>query len=479
MASVSSLGSGSGLDLSGLLTQLMAAEQQPLVALRTKEASYQARISGLGTLKSALSSLQTAAANLIPTTGQTASDKYSSLSAKVSDSTIATATASKTAVAGTYSLEVSNLAQSQRLATKATAGTPSPYTNADSVIATGTLTINIGTLSSGTFVADGARKLEITIDSSKATLGGLRDAINAANGGVAATIVTGSAGAQLVLTSKDTGTKNVMSLSGLSGFDYDPATDSGSFTQDAAQGGQAAADAQFKLNGITGSSSNNLVNGVLDGVSIALLKKTDAGSPTTITVSKDTTSAITSSINALVKSFNDATSTLASLSAYDKETKSAGVLQGQAVARNTQAQLRNLVFNTRADGTAAYQTLNDLGITFDKSGKLNVDGTKLSKALEADYAGVSAFVGKIGSTFKASMETMVGSSGSITSASDGMTQMIKRLGTQETQLSSRLTQIEARYRAQFTALDTMIAGMKQTSTYLTQQLANLPGTSSK
>ena len=155
------------------------------------------------------------------------------------------------------------------------------------------------------------------------------------------------------------------------------------------------------------------------------------------------------------------------------------MLQGQAVARNTQAQLRNLVFNTRADGTAAYQTLNDLGITFDKSGKLNVDGTKLSKALEADYAGVSAFVGKIGSTFKASMETMVGSSGSITSASDGMTQMIKRLGTQETQLSSRLTQIEARYRAQFTALDTMIAGMKQTSTYLTQQLANLPGTSSK
>ena len=74
---VSSLGAGSGLDLSGILTSLMQVEQQPLVALQKKEASYQARISALGTLKSSLSALQTAAQGFIPSTGQTAAHKIS------------------------------------------------------------------------------------------------------------------------------------------------------------------------------------------------------------------------------------------------------------------------------------------------------------------------------------------------------------------------------------------------------------------
>lgn len=475
MASISSLGAGSGLDLSGILNNLMSVEQQPLVNLQRKEASYQARISALGSLKGVLSSLQTAASNFLPASGQTAAEKFASFSASVADTTIASATASSKAVPGTYALEVNKLAQSQRLAT-ATPGTPaaSPYANADAPIAAGTLKIEFGSLTGGTYIGDGTRTLEIEITSENATLGGLQKAINAANGGISATIVTGTAGAQLVLTSKDTGTKNVMQLSGLAGFDYDPVAATGGLTQDAAQGGREAQNAEFKINNIAGTSSSNTVTDAIDGVTINLAK-TNSGSTTNLTVNKDTTAGITSALNAFIKSYNDANKTISSLGAYDEKTKIAGPLQGQAVVRSTQTQLRSLVFNTAAGGDGAYQRLSDLGIAFDKNGALALDSSKLSKALAADYDGVVKLVTKVGDSFKSSLENIVGTSGTLTGLTDSVNRMIKDLNSRTSVLTKRLTQIEDRYRQQFSSLDTLIAGMKQTSTYLSQQLANLPG----
>lgn len=472
---VSSLGAGSGLDLSGILSSFMQVEQQPLIALQKKEASYQARISALGSLKGTLSSLQSAATTLAPATGQTAAQKYASFSASVADSTIATASASTSAVPGTYSLEVSKLAQNQRLAsiTSGTAGTPPYYADAQATIGQGTLTIDFGKLNGTTYTADSTRKLTITIDATNNTLGGLRDAINKANGGVTATIVTGTGGAQLVLATKDGGMSNVMKLSGLAGFTFDPTDASGGFTQDAAQGGQAAQDAAFKLNGIAATSSTNSVSGVLDGVTLNLLK-TNVGSPTNITVSKDVTSNVTKSLNSFIKAFNDASKTVADLGAYNAQTKVAGPLQGDAVVRTAQFQLRSLVFNTTAGGSSDYQRLSDIGVSIDKSGNLSLNTTKLNKALTDDYDGVTALVEKVGTSFKTSMETMVGSTGTITSLTANVNAVIKRLGVQQNDLTQRLTRIEDRYRQQFTSLDSAIAGMKQTSTYLSQQLANLP-----
>lgn len=472
---VSSLGAGSGLDLSGILNSLMQVEQQPLVDLQKKEASYQARISALGSLKGALSSLQSTAAGLAPSTGQTAAQKYASFSASVADSTIASASASTSAVPGVYSLEVSKLAQNHRLAS-VTSGTPgvSPYyADAQATIGQGTLTIDFGKLAGATYTADSTRKLTVTIDATNNTLGGLRDAINAANGGVAATIVTGTGGAQLVLTAKDGGTSNVMKLSGLAGFTFDPTNASGGFTQSASQGGQAAQDAAFKLNGIAATSSTNSVSGVLDGVTLTL-SKTNEGSPTTVTITKDATSGITKSLNSFIKAFNDAAKTVSDLGAYNAQTKVSGALQGQAIVRTAQTQLRSLFFNTTAGGTSNYQRLSDIGVSLDKSGNLSLDTAKLNKALAANYDAVTSLVEKVGTSFKTSLETMVGSSGTITNLTSNITAMVKRLGQQENTLTQRISRIEERYRQQFTSLDSAIAGMKQTSTYLSQQLANLP-----
>lgn len=472
MATVSSLGAGSGLDLSGLLSNIMQAEQKPLLLLQSQEASYQSRISALGSLQRVLSALQTSASSMVPPTGTTAAAKYTTYSASVADTSIATASASSGAVAGSYSLSVSSLAQNQRLVSPSSAG----YTGSSSVIGTGDLKIEFGSLSGGVYTADGARTKTITIDSTNATLGGLRDAINKANAGVSATIVSGTGGAQLVLTSNSTGLSNVMRMSGLTGFDYDPAADTGTLTQSAAQGGQAASNAAFTLNGIAATSSTNSVSNVLDGVTLNLLKTTSTA--TTLTVSKNTTTSVTSALTAFVKAYNDANTAIQGLGAYDPANKTAGALQGDSTLRGAKSVLQNLVFGASAGGTSAYQRLADIGVSLAKDGSLSLDSSKLATAAAADPTSVANVVAAVGSAFKTGINSLVGTTGSIAAATDSANRQIKTLTARQDALSTHLVALEANYRKQFTALDSLIAGMKDTSNYLTQQLASLPGVTS-
>lgn len=483
MASVTSLGVGSGLDLQGMLTKLMQVEQQPLTLLQNKQASYQSKISALGTLQSSLAALQTAAAGLTPSSTQTATEKFSSYSASVADTTIASASAAKGAVAGSYSLEVSSLATAQRLVSPASAFvSASTALNVDA----GTLKIEFGKftpatttpVAAATYTPDATRELDISI-SANASLNDIRDAINAKNGGVSATIVTGTNGPQLVLTSLKEGTDNVMRLSGLTGtdagnFNFDPLAPAVSTFSETAAGGRTASNAAFELNGIAGTSSTNAVTGVLDGVTLNLIK-TNVGTPTTVTVSQNTTTGLTSALQAFVKAYNDSNSTMGGLGTYNATTKIAGALQGESSLRTAQGQVRSLLFGTTGDSASAYQRLSDIGVSVAKDGTLSLDTTKLNTAITSDFAGVANLVAKIGDTYNKTLEGIVGTTGSLVSATTGVTRMIKDLTNRQNVLSDRLTRIEASYRKQFTALDTLIASMNKTSTYLTQQLANLPG----
>lgn len=497
MASVTSLGVGSGLDLEGMLTKLMQVEQQPLTLLQKKQTAYQTKISALGTLQSALSTLQTAAAALTPSSTQTASEKFASYSASVADSTIASASATSGAVSGTYSLEVSALASAQRLITSASAfgitATASSTLNIDA----GTLKIEFGKLTPATttptvapasYVPDATRELDITI-AAGASLNDIRDAINAKNGGVSATIVTGTNGPQLTLTSLKEGTDNVMRFSGLTGsdagnFSFDPLAPATGTLSETAAGGHSASNAAFLLNGIAGTSSTNVVTGMLDGVTINLTKVTagTAGTsssvPTSITVSQNTTSGLTSALQAFVKAYNDANTTMGGLGTYNSTTKIAGALQGDSSLRTAQSQVRSLLFGVVAGGSSAYQRLSDIGVSVAKDGSLSLDTTKLSAATSKDFTGVANLVAKVGDSYNKMLDGIVGTTGSLVSATTAVTRMIKDLSGRQTALSDRLTQIEASYRKQFTALDTLVASMNKTSTYLTQQLAALTKTTS-
>lgn len=480
MATISSLGAGSGLDLNGILQKLMAVEQQPLLALARKEAAVQSKISALGSLKSALSSLQTAAGNLAPASGQTAAQKFTSFKTSVADTTIATATGATGAVAGTYTLDVIQLAKAQRLVTPPTAlPAAAKYADSSTAVTQGTLKIELGTLAADGTTFTAASEKNIVIDDSNDTLAGLRDAINAATAGVSATIINstrtdGSSEARLVITSDTTGLAGVVRLSGIADFVFDPTSGAVGNTVSAApaDGGQTAQNVKIKLNGIEASSASNKVTGVLDGITLNLLKETTTA--TTLSVTKDNSS-LSSQLSAFIKAYNDAAKMTKDLGFYDSTGAKTGPLLGDATLRTVQSQVRDLAFAVPAGLTSTtHQRLSDVGVALQKDGTLTLDSAKLQKAIDADFTAVADVVAGVGSKFKAALEGLAGSTGTVTAASEGLNRTIKDFGSRREALAKRLEAVEVRYRRQFTALDGMVANMNKTGAYLQQQLASLP-----
>jgi flagellar hook-associated protein 2 len=469
---ISSPGIGSGLDINGIIAKLMQVEQQPLIALAKKEASYQAKISALGALQSALSSFQTAASAMAPATGQTASAKYTSYSASVANTSIATASVSTGAVAGTYSLEVTSLAKAHQLAS----GT---YASESTVVGTGTIILERGSVaggvgSGGAFTTkSGTSPVTVTIDSTNNTLAGIRDAINAAGAGVSATIVTGTGGAQLLLTSDSTGTQDVLRVTGtLADTNYDPSTNTGNLTQQ-----QPATDAALKLNNVALTSTSNTVTNALTGVTLTLTQETTT--PTTLTVSKNLTSTLTATFSTLVKAYNDLAKTMKDLGSYNAETKQGGPLLGNATLRAVESRVRRVLGEVPSGATGEYQRLAQVGVALQRDGTMSLDSSKLQTAANKDFESVAALAGALGSALKSATDGLLGTGGTLPSATAGLNASIKDIGKQQSAFQVRLAQIETRYRRQFTALDSAIAAMNATSSYLTQQLAALTPSSTK
>jgi len=389
MAAISAAGVGSNLDVDGIVSQLMAVEKQPLTLMQNTESDYKAKLSAYGTLKGALSSLQSAMQGLADGT------KFQAAAVSVADTSVLTATANGTngkAVPGSYSVEVGQLAQQQKIRSDGFAST-------SSVVGSGTLTIEFGSYDSAanTFTLNGTKAAQtITINPSSNTLSGVRDAINAANIGVSATIINDGTSNRLVLTSKDTGAANSIKIStsdddglnldaaGLSQLAFDPTASAGSgknLTQ-----AQAAQDAKLKIDGIDISKSSNTITDAIEGVTLNLLK-TNSGSPTTLGVSHDS-AGITAAINTFVTSYNSINQTLSDLSSYNAAAKTGGVLQGDSAALSIQTRIRATlsaaVGNMGGTGTGL-SSLSQIGVSFQKDGSLALDSTKLQKALDNNF----------------------------------------------------------------------------------------------
>ncbi|MBL8458446.1 flagellar filament capping protein FliD [Zoogloea sp.] len=458
MASLSSAGIGSGLSVESIISSLMSIEKQPVTKLQSQQSSYQSKISALGTLKSGLSALQTAAKALTPAIGQNATAAFSAYKASLADSTIATATAGSSAVAGTYSLEVTTLATNQRLALGKT------YSAGDPVL-------DFGSDSSRTLtITKGSNAVDITLESGQNTLAGVRDAINKAGAGVSASIVTDTGGKQnLLLTATTGGTAAAVSLSGTAEF-IDPAAPGSPIAAASAFSETlAATDAVVKIQGISIATSGNSISNAIDGVNLELTK---TGS-TTLTITRDT-SDLKTKVDSFINAYNSLNSSLKSLGAYNTTTKTAAVLNGDASLRTIQSQIRGSLTNVPASlGSSSIKALSDMGISFQTDGSLKLDTTKFDKAASANFADVASAIGAYGDAMKTTTTNLLDTSGVIASRTDGLNSSIKNLDRRIEALNSRLTMIEKTYRAQFTALDTTMASMSTTSSYLSQQLSIL------
>jgi len=388
-------GIGSGLDVNGIVSQLMAAERQPLTALVRQELAYTQKLSAFGQMRSALASFQAALKDL------GSASKFQALSATSSDTKVLSASASGKAIPASYQIEVQQLAQQQKLAS---AG----YATTNEIIGSGTLTIQFGTydgdLNTFTANADKATK-NISIDPANNTLAGIRDAINAANAGVSATVVNegGAAGNRLVLTSTDGGAANSLKISvadddgtplnssGLSALAYDPtaAVGSGKNLDQKA----AALDAMLEIDGILVSQSTNTVKDAIEGVTLNLTQ-TNVGEKLTLSVSRDTQS-IATAVGDFVKSYNSASGTLKSLTAFNGVGAQNGLLLGDSTARAIQVQMRSLL-NTSVETGGSLTTLSQIGVSFGSDGVLALDSTKLNTAIDTNFDGIAALFAKTG-----------------------------------------------------------------------------------
>lgn len=464
MATISSPGIGSGLDINSLITKLMQVEQLPLLQLQRKEASYQAKLSAFGTLKSAFSSLQTAAQALTGSTGA-----FSTMMASASDTTVLSASAGTTAAAGSYSIGVEQLAKNHVLSSLGN------YVSTDTFKG-GSLAITVGTTVTNVTVADGS------------SLATVAQAINDATAGVTATVV--NAGPpnnynRLVLTSNTSGSAGAIGIAvtqtgstgtqNLTDFAY-----AGSDTA-AIKQSQAADNAVLSINNVSITRSSNTIADAITGVTLNLTKAGSLGSPVTtqLTVARNT-SATQSSITAFVNAYNTAVGQLHTLSAYNASTKTASVLTGDSTVRSLESQLSSLVTTVVSGLAGGISRLSDVGIALQKDGTLAVNSSKLQTALgdsTKDVAGLfsSTATGNNGVAlrFSTTLTTILGSTGAFASRTEGINSTIKDLSNQQTRLQDRLTVIEARYRTQFNALDTLVAGMNSTSSYLSQQLTAL------
>lgn len=396
---IAATGLGSNLDVSGLVSKLMEVESRPLTKLDSREAATQVKISALGSFRSSLSAFQGTLKSL------NEPSNYSVTKATIDDAAIASVTSNATAAAGSYSLEVQNLAKAQKISSKAYAAT-------SEVLGTGKLTIQFGSYDAGgnTFTPNSGKATQsLTIDAAHSSLSGVRDAINAAKIGVTASIVNDGTGNRLVISSKDTGAANSVKITvsddsgggdnldatGLSALAYDPTLSAGAgknMTQN-----MAAEDARLLVDGLLVTKSSNTISDVLAGVTLNLTKPSAAGVATKLSVAADTNVA-TTAVDNFVKAYNELNKTITDLTKYDAEANKAAALQGDAAIRAVATEIRNGLTGLVSGALGDYKALPQIGLSFDRSGNLQVDKAKLQNALKADATAVQSLFASAGLT---------------------------------------------------------------------------------
>jgi flagellar hook-associated protein 2 len=451
MPVIQSPGISSGIDINGLVAQLVAAERAPQEQrIGRTQSRLDTQISALGTLKSALSTLSTSLNSLKTETS------FQTRKAESEDKTVFTATATASAAAGSYSVEVLARASAQKLASAAVAG------GSGVAVGNGTLTIAVG-----------GNSFDVAIVAGQDSLAAIRDAINAApnNSGVSATTITGTAGAQLVLTARQSGATNTIRVTttggdgGLNTLVYDPGVTT-NLTQLT-----AAADAQLRIDGANVTSPTSVVTGALDGVSINIVAARP-GTVLALNVSNDTTAAA-ERVKKFVTDFNSAALTIATLRRYDAATKQAGPLLGDAQLRGIEAGMRGDLSTTVGTAVVPYDTLASIGITTNADGTLKLNDAKLSAALGANFDAVGKLFGSVegvAARLFARVDDAVKSDSALAGRTESLERRKKALDADRDVLDRRMTALETRYRSQFSAMDRLLAQLQTTGNFLTQQL---------
>lgn len=443
MATLSSPGLGSGIDVRGIIEKLMTVEKQPLMKISTRVVELKTQVSAYGSLKSSMSSFRDAIDKLADL------EKFKVFKATSSDEAVAAVTASSTAARGVYNIEVLRVAENHRLA----AGTT--YASTDAVIG------EAGEMMS---ISVGGAAFDVEVGGK--SLAGIRDAINAStsNTGVTASLLKDDEGYRLSLSSNDTGSAKALSVSYSAADPFALTTlnadrdASGDFTT-------ADLDASVKLEGqFTITSSSNTLSETVQGVSISLKK---AGT-VQIGVERDT-STVDQSAQAFVKAYNDLVSTMSKM--RSQTLKSDGAALG-----SIESQLRN-VLSQESAVEGVFSNAFEIGLSTQKSGQLALDSKIFQSALKKDYDGLANFFADGTQGLAKRLRNLADSFLETGALLDGRTQGLNnQIAIEERKkaaLEQRLTVVESRLTATYNSLDGVVSRMTATNNLLMQQLNGL------
>lgn len=458
MAGISSLGAGSGIFSADLVDQLVNAERRPVeLRLDRRANEAQTKISAFGALRSALEALKT------PLQTLTSPDGLKALQASSSNESVATVNVDPAVASrGSYSVNVTQLAQAQSLASE---------TFADS----DTTTVGTGTM---TFTVNGVTT-DVTVDNSNNTLQGLADTINGANGGLSAGVVDTGSGFRLVLSSDESGLENSIQVSvtdgdgnntdalGLSQFAFDGVAANLAETV-------AAKDALLEVNGIAVSRSTNTVEDVVEGVTFDL-KSLGSSS---IKLNRDPEE-VTSRVQEFVDKYNGLQDIIDKAAGYNAASGTGGVLSGDSTIRAIERDLRSSLTTVPAGmESSSVRTLADIGFKTDPStGKLEFDTTVFQEKLDADPQAVTALfseqdgVDGIAGKIEATIERYLASDGALSGRTEGLNKSLDQIQEQRERLDFRMETYRERLVAQFSAADSLISQLNSTGNYVSQQLA--------
>lgn len=433
----------SGLDVNALVSTLVEAERAPSEArYARREEAYNVELSALGQLKSALGNFEAKVSELANSSG------LKSRSTTVSNEEILSASASSEAVSGSYQFYVDQLASSHQSASSSFA--------ADASFGSGSVSLTMG-----------AQTFSIDIAAGADSLSDIRDAINEAedNTGIQAAIINNNGQQQLLLNSEETGAGNTITA------DFSELT-GGTASLDTFSDLQQAADAQIRFGSgvaaITIFSSDNSLENVIDGITLDL--KAVSNDPVTVSVERDKDS-VKESLQSFIDAYNELKSTLDVLTDFDGET--AGPLNGDALTRTLESQLRGEVSSLIGEDGDIFRTLGDLGIETTSDGSLEIDTARLDDALQNNFDELEAiFIGDTGlvTRLQAVIDPYLGSNGTISDREERLNEGIDDIADSRADLEIRLERVRSYYQSQFLAMENLLASLNGTSQWLANNL---------
>ena len=465
VGSISSPGIGSGIDVQSIVSQLVAVEKASISTLQTKATSFKTKLSAYGTIKSQFAALGDAASKMSKSSG------WSAVTATSSNASAISVSASSGAAATSFTMEVQQLAKAQAASSSAVpTGT---------AMGTGTMTIDLGTWSGSSFTAGSGTPVSVTIDAGNDSLSAIAAKINDADAGVTATVLKDASGERLLMRSKDTGEVNGFRISvadddgnntdasGLSRLAFDLGNTNGMAQN------QAGQNALATVNGLSISSATNKLTDTLPDMTINLLQVTTDAVELDVSVDTDT---IQENVQSFIDAYNALATNLKSATRYDADTQKAGILQGDATAVRLQSALRTMM-GSSTDGSS-FSRLSEVGIEIQSDGKMALDSTKFSAALE-DLPGLeSLFSADTGDDatqgfgLKVSnfADAMTEYEGLLSNKTDAIQASIDRNTADQDRVTERATRVEARLLAQYQAMDTKVSALSTLNSYLSQQI---------